>query len=311
MSHIFISHSVKDERWVKRLDKHIKRMFSNVSTFVASGPSDIASGDEWFKSIMCNLDNAEILVAVLSPNALDRMWVGFELGYIWRKFSGGHIHYLYFPGVNLPSPINEKQGKLMTDEDGLRSFFQGLAVELNQCYAGDSAALESLARNAYVEIPRLVENREFDNWTTRLADSNWAEEAIMTQDGSKTMWTCLDDMSFQIEHTYLPAATNFSELWVKRFPDKTAYSSYVNLNISGVTVKQETFVTLDGGRYFVPIPEIDSSSRSNECTDPTYYYDRNSLKFLLGCVIAHFYPPVTNLEQFASRQDIDVVYRGN
>ena len=53
------------------------------------------------------------------------MWVGFELGYSWKKLDGKKITLcVTIPLVQLPSPLNEKQAKDMTDISSLASFLQ-------------------------------------------------------------------------------------------------------------------------------------------------------------------------------------------
>ena len=114
-------------------------------------------------------------------------------------------------------------------------------------------------------------------------------------------------MSYQIEDIHLVEVEDFSEPWAKEFPDSHASSYNVNLNVSGATVKQELFVSCDGGRYFVPIPEISRVASESKSANHKLYYDRNSLRFLLGKRIGKFYTPVTTLEEFATWRGIEVI----
>jgi len=47
----------------------------------------------------------------------------------------------------------------------------------------------------------------------------------------------------------------FQEPWVEQFSDPHATSVIVVLRYRGVPVYEWTFVTVDGGRYYVPLPE--------------------------------------------------------
>lgn len=270
-----------------------------IKTFVASDPVSISSGGDWFSEILENLSNAYAIVIVYSRNARSRMWVGFELGYFWRKYNGNNIHCVFDSHVELPSPLNERQAKDFADVAAMAVFFRGLASDLACKYQADEIRITQIVDS----IPQFD---SFATWRSFLANGEWSKEVLTTEHGHKSVWTSLDDMTYQIEDPHVVEVEHFSEPWVKRFPDPHASSRWINLNISGVTIKQELFVSLDGGRYFVPIPEIAHVGDKWEPSDYKYYYDRKSLRFLLGKVIGRFYSFVKNLEEFSARQGIDI-----
>lgn len=51
------------------------------------------------------------------------------------------------------------------------------------------------------------------------------------------------------------ASENFSEPWVKHFPDAKATASYADVLWRGQPVIREPYVTVDGGRYDLPLPD--------------------------------------------------------
>jgi hypothetical protein len=51
----------------------------------------------------------------------------------------------------------------------------------------------------------------------------------------------------------------FNEPWVKNFADPGASRMLVHIKYGGATVHTETFVSVDGGRHMLPMPESQKS----------------------------------------------------
>jgi hypothetical protein len=60
--------------------------------------------------------------------------------------------------------------------------------------------------------------------------------------------------------------------------------STVELRINNSPVRELTFVSLDGGRYFLPLPD-----KSVERGRPVYSWFRESLEFKVGKIIGSYY----------------------
>lgn len=78
------------------------------------------------------------------------------------------------------------------------------------------------------------------------------------------------------------------EPWMKRImrPDKNCISYQIALRANGNIVHTESFLFMDGGRIYVPIPNaIYSKSKSEE--DNTYYYDE--IQVLLAGVLGKYH----------------------
>ena len=296
---VFVSHATTDKNYAESLGNYIERTIEGTKAFVASDPASIQSGGDWLLEILENLSNADALVIVYSRNARSRMWVGFELGYLWRKLEGKKIHCVFDPTIELPSPLNERQAKDFTDVASMASFFTGLASDLGCKYDVDDVGITHI-------VDAIPKYDSFATWKSHLTNGQWSKDGLSTEQGFKTVWTSLDDVSYQIEDPHLVEVENFSEPWAKGFPDSHASSYNVNLNVSGVTVKQVLFVSLDGSRYFVPIPDIRSINDGGESAKFTYYYDHTSLKYLLGNVVGTYYY-LKNLKEFAALQGIEII----
>ncbi len=304
---IFISHSSKDSDYALILEEYILSTFEDVETFVSSNPNAIPSGEDWVQKVLSQLDRSELLIIVLSNNALESNWVFFELGYTWKNLGAERIHYLLYPGVDPPSPLSQNQGKLMTEVRQLRSFFQAVANNLGREYQPDIYELRNLTDAAFQDIPRVVQNREFDAWKYHLRNSKWAEEELSSLNETKTASTCESDMTFQIVHYVEEYESATFGSWSKGFPDPASDECLVDLNVSGATVKRLRFAQLDGNKYLVPVPEFRVTSNEDGSPSPReYYYDRNSLEFLVGKIIGYFDHGI-NLEEFARRQQIKII----
>ncbi|MBO7127320.1 hypothetical protein J6W78_07205 [bacterium] len=61
----------------------------------------------------------------------------------------------------------------------------------------------------------------------------------------------------------LIANDNFKEDWVSKFPNSQAESGFTDFFYSGVLVYRDTYVSVDGGRYIVPLPQPILDSKNN------------------------------------------------
>jgi len=55
-----------------------------------------------------------------------------------------------------------------------------------------------------------------------------------------------------------PINDNYQESWCKLFPDPSSKSVSVDIRYNGEVVASSIFIIVDGGRYIVPLPEIQS-----------------------------------------------------
>ena len=296
---VFISHATADKNYAESLADYIELTIENTKTFVASAPESIPSGCDWFREILHNLAGADALAIVYSRNARSSLWLGFELGYFWRKHDGKNIHCLFDPTIELPSPLNERQGKEFTDVASTAIFFRGLARDLSRNYEDDQIAITRI-------VDAVPKYDEFARWKSLLQNGKWLKRELSGRHANRTVWTSVDETSYQIQNTYEVEVENFKEPWVKGFPDPQATSYIVDLTVSGQTVTQVRFVSLDGGRYFVPMPDIATTDKTDGKIERIYSYERASLKYLVGNIVGRYYSFVKNLDEFAARQGIEI-----
>ncbi len=77
-----------------------------------------------------------------------------------------------------------------------------------------------------------------------------------------------------------PVVENYQEEWIRDYPDRENNASYfVRLEASAMILEKELFVSLDGGRAFVPSPR--RILKNNEFI---YWYD--TIQIQLANIIA-------------------------
>jgi hypothetical protein len=100
--------------------------------------------------------------------------------------------------------------------------------------------------------------------------------------GGRDTWICNERGVFAILRN--DDYEDFEEEWTTKPPDKRASRSTVDLRINGATVRSLDFISLDGGRYFLPMPR--KKGRKGE---PLYFWERESLEFKVGRIVGSYY----------------------
>jgi len=75
----------------------------------------------------------------------------------------------------------------------------------------------------------------------------------------------------------------------------------VDLKINDSTVRVLSFISLDGGRYLVPLPRKVMIDRK-----PVYCWERNSLDFKVGKIIGRYYR-YTSIEETARFLGVEIL----
>jgi len=129
-----------------------------------------------------------------------------------------------------------------------------------------------------------------------LENSNWHKKYI----DHKQTWICNDDNMYQIEVG--ERERDFTEEWTQVYPDRYGSAAYpVYLKVRGVTIEQLLFISCDGGRIFVPLPE-----RKVVEEKIILYYKTDSLEYKLAKIIGIF-DDYRTIERVAEKSRIDIV----
>lgn len=134
---------------------------------------------------------------------------------------------------------------------------------------------------------------KFDNL---LENSSWKKEII----NDKEVLFCNDDNSYQIEIG--EGKRDFTESWTQVYPDKnSSFLKPIYLKVEGVIIKEIPFISCDGGRILVPLPETNLIENKR-----FFQYNKNSIEYKLGKLIGYFYIYKT-LEGVAKISNINII----
>ncbi len=111
-----------------------------------------------------------------------------------------------------------------------------------------------------------------------LLENAWRKEII----AGRQIWISEVDNLFQIEAGERKGPC--ADRWTRDFPDVNSSMYPVYLKVGGVSIKELTFVTCDGGRIFMPLPYIQGQDETLE-----FFYKRSSLEYKVGQVIGEYY----------------------
>lgn len=134
-----------------------------------------------------------------------------------------------------------------------------------------TAALEKLSS-------QLKSRNTLQDFETLLVESAWDKEFI---EGFE-VWVCKSNNTFQIQRG--ERTRDFTERWTTMFPDRNSSAYPVFLKIGGTVVKELTFISMDGGRIFVPMADLRPSNG-----DVEYFWNVNSLEVKVCRIVGTYY----------------------
>ncbi len=235
---------------------------------------------------------------MLTKQSEKSIWVGFEFGYFWKKANKTHIYILRHPDVLVPEPLNDIEVKKVTEREEVDNFKANLCRQLNIPFANrtNSEVITKAAANLQTGLPE----RSLKRFEELLVYSEWSHMSLdFGFEDFREVWTCEDDALYQIvDRQHI---TDYHERWTESFPDPTAREHLIDLNISGGTIQQISFISVDGGRNFVRQPEIAMVEGKR-----VYYWDISSLALQVANVIARFDSPWSSIMRFAAVAKIEV-----
>ena len=139
------------------------------------------------------------------------------------------------------------------------------------------------------QASQLGASSSFINFERMLRTSNWRKEHI----NHNEVWICEANNTFQI----VPSDDDrpFKEIWTTKFPDQNTSIFHINLTINGTIVKSLPFISGDGGRYTLPLPELAVDDKNT----PSFYWSPNSVEVKVAEIIGNFYR-YSSLKEVAS-----------
>jgi hypothetical protein len=135
--------------------------------------------------------------------------------------------------------------------------------------------------------------RDFEDF---LGTSTWTKSFV----GHAEIWMADADNTFQIEQG--ESSREFRERWTTVYPDPNSTAYPVYLKINGTTIKEVTFISMDGGRIFVPMTE----TRLDATGTPEYFWNLSGLEVRVCRIIGSYYIH-ENLEGVARTSNVVLV----
>lgn len=158
-----------------------------------------------------------------------------------------------------------------------------------------SAGGDIVVGSKTVNQPSSAPDKNIEAFEKLLENSSWRKELI----DHKEVWFCDKDNTYHIEIG--DRIGEWQEKWAKVYPDVNSSQYPVYLKISNVTIKELTFISCDGGRIFVPLPELRSDS-----DQAGYIWKRDSLPHKVCQIIGRYYIH-QNIEGIARMSKISII----
>lgn len=135
-----------------------------------------------------------------------------------------------------------------------------------------------------------------------IKDSGKWEKIYFSDDYSLNIYRHEKYSNFQIEiNKGNPINSEYKESWIPKLPDPNCKAYSVKIKGSGVFLIEEIFITLDGGRYFIPRPRKEGDKKES-----IYYYD--SLQIQLASIIGEYWID-ENLNDFLKNNNVPIEVR--
>lgn len=132
-------------------------------------------------------------------------------------------------------------------------------------------------------------NKFLDNFSNFLKNpEQWEKRQI----NNSEIYFYKEDNNYRIEQAEEPTKDwSARESWMEVFPDQSITEYCVHLKYNESRIAEFTFLSCDGSRYFIPIPEKRCLKKGDswKCLEWGYFWKRDSVEFNLGAIIGSFY----------------------
>lgn len=157
----------------------------------------------------------------------------------------------------------------------------------------------ALAYFAFVN-PKVRVNRYLKN------PESW-EEVHLNLKGGHSLWRYNKHPEFTIEETNETESWDYgvTEAWMKYpLPDPSKTTYMLHVKAGNIVVYAERVITLDGGRYLVPLPRVKYHEQKK---DNEYYYI--PLQMQIARIVGNFYR-MKSIDEFTDLNEIEVRENG-
>lgn len=131
MADIFVSFVHEEEDAASELERFVRDAFDNRADVFMSSEGWIHAGDEWMRRVFDELNNARVVISMLSPASVGRPWINFEAGAGW--FGGKKVIPALFWGLlvgDLKQPLSSLQAVELENYEGISYLVNSIAFHL-------------------------------------------------------------------------------------------------------------------------------------------------------------------------------------
>jgi hypothetical protein len=128
---VFLSHISCEANLADIVERHVSRDFIGLADVFASTQASILVGSKWLDEVTTALKKANLHVVLASPESVKRKWINFEAGAAHVR--GVPILPLCHSGLapaQLPVPLSESEGLVLSAKAGFERFYAAIAAEL-------------------------------------------------------------------------------------------------------------------------------------------------------------------------------------
>jgi hypothetical protein len=130
---IFLSHVTPEAGLADIVEDHIHRDFIGLArVFASSDQGSVLAGSKWLDEVTSALKEEDLHVVLASPDSVERKWINFEAGAAHVR--GVPIIPLCHSGLTpaqLPVPMSESEGLILSGESGFRRLYAAIAHALS------------------------------------------------------------------------------------------------------------------------------------------------------------------------------------
>lgn len=145
------------------------------------------------------------------------------------------------------------------------------------------------------QTQKLSSTTSFVSFERMIRSAKWKCENIDNDE----VWVCESNSLFQFKCS--EDRTGFREKWTSVFPDQNGSRFHINLMINGTVVRSLPFVSGDGGRYTLPLPDLALVNGEHVFT---WYKDE--IDVLIAAIIGNYYS-YNSIDQVAKFTKVELV----
>ena len=128
---VFLSHISCEASLADIVERQVTRDFIGLAKVFMSTQASILVGSKWLDEVTSALNAAHLHVVLASPDSVERKWINFEAGAAHvRNVPIVPLCHSGLTPAQLPVPLSESEGLVLSDEKGFERFYAAIAAAL-------------------------------------------------------------------------------------------------------------------------------------------------------------------------------------